>query len=250
MANLPGTLTARDVSLHVSSPLIRTEKRISPSWTVSHLKGRLETVTGIPPSSMKLTLKFSGSQDVEIEGEDKEMGTWITGLNPASAELVVSDLRPLAQRNLDLLDASSVEKYTMPEQAYEGLSDSVLAWKKANKLGRFDPHAPEHAKQKADTIWTEAQERGIEAGKRCQIGEDSSRRGTVRFVGEVKEIPGLGGPWVGVELDEPAGKNDGSVGGVAYFSCPAKHGVFVRPERVVVGDFKSLLDEDDDMEEI
>lgn len=61
----------------------------------------------------------------------------------------------------------------------------------------------------------------------------------MRFVGEVGEIPGGVGAWVGVELDEPTGRNDGRVkeGGTKYFVCAAKCGVFVRPERVEIGDF-------------
>lgn len=37
---------------------------------------------------------------------------------------------------------------------------------------------------------------------------------------------------MGVELDKPTGKHDGSVEGIAYFMCANKHGVFVRPDKV------------------
>lgn len=60
------------------------------------------------------------------------------------------------------------------------------------------------------------------------------------FVGLVPEIPGSVGAWVGVTLDEPTGKNDGSVNGTKYFSCAPNCGVFLRAERVEVGDFAEL----------
>jgi dynactin 1 len=56
-------------------------------------------------------------------------------------------------------------------------------------------------------------------------------RGVVRFCGTTSFSPGK---WIGVELSEPVGKNDGSVQGVAYFSCQMNYGVFVKPSQVKV----------------
>jgi len=156
----------------------------------------------------------------------------------------------------------------MPESQYEQLSDSVLAWKKGQKLGRFDPNAKsaaELAKERKTKDESEIALREIEVGKRCRIGKEDGRRGIVRFVGE---IAGLGGGkeagcrWVGVELDEPVGRNDGSAkveiaGGRTeekrIFECKEKFGVFARPEKVECGkQFVPLndLEINEDMEEI
>jgi tubulin-folding cofactor B len=88
---------------------------------------------------------------------------------------------------------------------------------------------------------------GIKVDARCRLlaasqSESSlERRGTVKFVGPVPEIPGVGA-WVGIALDEPTGKNDGTVKGTRYFECGANCGVVVRPARVEVGDF-DVIDE-------
>jgi hypothetical protein len=44
------------------------------------------------------------------------------------------------------------------------------------------------------------------------LPESDARRGTVSYAGLVPEIPGIGA-WIGVTLDEPTGKIDGSVKG-------------------------------------
>lgn len=138
----------------------------------------------------------------------------------------------------------------MSSTDYENRTDSVLAWKKANKLGRFDPEAPSIEQQKVDASYREVGGRGIQQGVRCRLLPDSDhRRGTVQYVGDVPEIPGGIGAWVGVALDEPTGKNDGSIKGRRYFESQPNFGVFVRPERLEVGDYPvldELADEEDE----
>ena len=68
--------------------------------------------------------------------------------------------------------------------------------------------------------------------KSLKVGEHviyNGKTGIVRFVGttEFKE-----GVWVGIELHEASGKNDGSVLGKYYFNCPPKFGLFAMPHKV------------------
>lgn len=148
------------------------------------------------------------------------------------------DTRPPGLRT-NYTDLSGVKKYEMPVSEYESLPSTVLSYKRAHKIGRFDPDAPSIQSAQISASYREVSERDIVVGARCRLlPEDTDgRRGEVAFVGEVEEIPGIGA-WVGVRLDEPTGKNDGSVAGKRYFeSGGAKRGVFVRAERVEVGEF-------------
>ncbi|KJH44353.1 CAP-Gly domain protein [Dictyocaulus viviparus] len=58
---------------------------------------------------------------------------------------------------------------------------------------------------------------------------EKTGKGRVAFCGEVQFSDG---EWVGVILDEPRGKNNGSVQGVQYFVCEANHGLFIRPSQI------------------
>jgi dynactin 1 len=61
------------------------------------------------------------------------------------------------------------------------------------------------------------------AGQTVELND--GRQAVVRFVGATGFAPG---EWVGVELDEGSGKNDGSVKGERYFDCSPNHGMFLR----------------------
>lgn len=72
-------------------------------------------------------------------------------------------------------------------------------------------------------------------GQKIELND--GRIATVRFAGTTSFQTG---DWIGVELDEPTGKNDGSVKGERYFECEPGYGMFLRPAgvRQVVEDVK------------
>jgi hypothetical protein len=58
-----------------------------------------------------------------------------------------------------------------------------------------------------------------------KIETHTHRTGIVRYVGPIHIAEG---PWLGIDLQEPTGKNDGSVRGERYFECAPLHGLFVK----------------------
>ncbi|XP_060951756.1 dynactin subunit 1-like isoform X2 [Limanda limanda] len=78
----------------------------------------------------------------------------------------------------------------------------------------------------------------VESGKPPKIGctvevTGKGQRGTVAYIGATLFASGK---WVGVVLDEPKGKNDGTVQGKRYFICEENHGIFVRQSQIQVVD--------------
>uniref|UniRef100_A0A915JGZ7 Dynactin subunit 1 n=1 Tax=Romanomermis culicivorax TaxID=13658 RepID=A0A915JGZ7_ROMCU len=62
---------------------------------------------------------------------------------------------------------------------------------------------------------------------RCSLDRDLY--GTVAYIGSTRFQPGK---WVGVVLDEPKGKNNGTVQGEEYFKCDENFGLFVKPTQL------------------
>ncbi|KAK3696135.1 hypothetical protein LTR37_018106 [Vermiconidia calcicola] len=67
----------------------------------------------------------------------------------------------------------------------------------------------------------------LAAGQKIELND--GRVATIRFVGTTSFQTG---DWVGVELEEATGKNDGSVKGERYFQCEQGYGMFLRPAGV------------------
>jgi len=214
----------------VISPDTRSERRFDLHVTIGQLKNKLELVTGIPVSNQALSL-YNSEEDTEpvatLGDDSRPLGYY-------SARdwqfLKVTDTNPSVTFTGQLSDVSQVEKFELSEEAYAQRNDTVLAYKQRQKLGRFAEKPDEGSQETEEDV-------NIQVGSRCQIESTEPgfhKRGTVRFVGTTKFAPAV---WVGVEYDEPIGKNDGSVQGERYFECRQGYGVFVRPNKVETGDF-------------
>lgn len=157
-----------------------------------------------------------------------------------------------------LEDVSKVEKYVMSdadyakrENTYRKYKESKLSedadWTLQKEMAqRAGKETPAVSQKVTDPEFLAAEASSIQVGCRCQVSL-GARRGTVRFVGKVAEL--ALGYWVGVEYDEPAGRHDGVVKGTRYFECPSSHGVFLRPDKIEIGDFPEIdfLDSDDEL---
>ncbi|KAJ1427797.1 CAP Gly-rich domain-containing protein, partial [Ochromonadaceae sp. CCMP2298] len=65
----------------------------------------------------------------------------------------------------------------------------------------------------------------IVLGAKVLTGAGYTKKGEVKFIGPTQFAAG---EWVGIQLDLPEGKNDGSVAGEFYFDAPPLHGLFVK----------------------
>ncbi|XP_065587814.1 CAP-Gly domain-containing linker protein 2 isoform X1 [Cyrtonyx montezumae] len=98
--------------------------------------------------------------------------------------------------------------------------------------------SPLHKQSAASTSSTEKS-----GSKAAEVGDDflgdfvvgervwvnGVKPGVIQYLGETQFAPGQ---WAGVVLDDPVGKNDGSVGGVRYFECQPLQGIFTRPSKL------------------
>eukprot|EP00730_Choanoeca_flexa_P016335 TRINITY_DN7689_c0_g1_i3.p1 TRINITY_DN7689_c0_g1~~TRINITY_DN7689_c0_g1_i3.p1 ORF type:complete len:236 (+),score=25.63 TRINITY_DN7689_c0_g1_i3:96-803(+) len=223
-----------------STANVRSERRFEKSTSVISMKEKLELVVGVPAGSMRLVVKGDDGQQVcELSDNSAMLGAY-----------PVADYMNLHVINTDggarvgeFDDVSQVQKYELTDEEYASKRDTVLDFKKRNKLGRFNP---ELQAQEATQLAGEAESASrIKKGDRCEVKMKTggTQRGTVRYSGETAFAKGS---WIGVELDEPFGKHDGEVKGQRYFQCQPKYGGFFKPSAIVVGDFPPEDDFSDD----
>ncbi|KAF4693079.1 hypothetical protein FOZ60_011863 [Perkinsus olseni] len=143
-----------------------------------------------------------------------------------------------ALENLELVD-----KYEMDDETYDKRTNTLRHYiREQRKINpkfklKFGPQKTENESENAAVperppTPDNAKEK-YAIGKRCEVNP-GGRRGEVAYLG-----PLILGTWIGVRLDEPQGRSDGTgPDGKKYFDCPMGpgYGCFVRCENVSVGE--------------
>ncbi|KAG1860428.1 CAP Gly-rich domain-containing protein [Suillus tomentosus] len=219
----PDTRSERRFGLHVTIEFQNTKDnhayRPSRDSCTTQYLGETKAHTGIPIQNQKILL-HNGDDDsqvvVQLDDDAKPLDVrdfqTIKIFSVVDANLSMSFTTGCKRRrrvciyNLtgQLSDVSQVEKFELSDNAYAQRTDSVLAYKQRHKVGALRPL-----------------QQNLLLNLRSVFGQTEFAAGL----------------WVGVEYDEPMGKNDGPLKGVQYITCRPNYGVFVRPAKVTVGDF-------------
>ncbi|PRW56915.1 tubulin folding cofactor B [Chlorella sorokiniana] len=249
--------TVRLVVTHSNLQASFMDIRLDLHMTIDAVKRKLCFHCGTPPSAQVLQLKDDrGRLLAVLDDEARKLG-YYSPQDGFTLHIIDTDPTSLSANGW-LEDVSKVDKYVMSDEAYAARDNTYRKYKEA-QLAR-DPNwtlAKEMARRSAaagapqagpaaeprapaddDTGTEEAA--AISVGARCEV--EGGKRGVVRYVGRCEGLP-LGW-WIGVQYDEPVGKNDGSVKGQRYFECPQGYGGFVRPALVKTGEQYRPFDED------
>ncbi|KAL7288942.1 hypothetical protein TKK_0016905 [Trichogramma kaykai] len=207
------------------------ERRFKKDLIIQDFKNKLELLVGGQSNSMKLEV-YNENNDIVCKINDNDRAL---GLYPIKDGMRI---HVILNSEADAADPSAVEKFELSEDQYASRSDTVKAFLKEHKLGKYNE---EETKRKEEEKQKELENeekliKSMKIGDRCEVNVPGApkRKATIMYLGNTEFKSGW---WVGVKYDEPFGKNNGSVAGKKYFECIDKYGGFVKPAHVVIGDF-------------
>ncbi|KAJ1077897.1 PREDICTED: CAP-Gly domain-containing linker protein 4 [Capra hircus] len=184
-----------------AGPLIRSQK-----IDVAHVTSKVNTglMTSKKDSALESTLSLAPGEELKT-GAEKDVPL-VGSISSSSSISSLEHKQSLSKK----LNARGNNKKTMSKspslssRASAGLNSSAASVANSGRC-----------------------EGDLRIGDRVLVA--GQRIGAIKFFGTTSFAPGY---WYGIELEKPHGKNDGSVGGVQYFSCSPRYGIFAPPSRV------------------
>lgn len=237
--------TSHAISVFVVSPSTQSERSFPANARIADIKAKLGIITGIAAPAQKLTLHqptsatsyelTEGAFIAALGDENKTLSDY--GVKEGDIIKVMPDSSSLASSLYTFVEDPNVKKFELTDKEYAERRDTVMAYKARKKIGRF----AEETLSEGDNSELPPD---LKVGARVKIAPTNDRAiervGTIRYYGSTEFALGT---WVGIEYDEPVGKNDGTVAGKRYFQCRSNYGGFVKPERCQIGNWPTLEDE-------
>lgn len=201
---------ATDAKTILSTSALRMESSKQSMESAGQAAGRKETTSGaselgapkpqVQPNQLSQpSVAASPFKIQKVKTSELKSFTSMLGTDP-SCSLNTEEEQQEGEKSASAAHGLSQNGSEMAEEKLEVVSDS----EDANEI-------PEWLKE----------------GEYVTVG--ANKTGIVRYVGPTDFQEGT---WVGVELDLPSGKNDGSIGGKQYFRCNPGYGLLVKPGRV------------------
>uniref|UniRef100_A0A0K0EV11 Tubulin-specific chaperone B (inferred by orthology to a C. elegans protein) n=1 Tax=Strongyloides venezuelensis TaxID=75913 RepID=A0A0K0EV11_STRVS len=190
------------------------KKKFDENISLKDFKQKMIMIAGIEQlENMQVELIDEQKKPIMILEDDSKT---LTEYNLSDDSFVL--VKDISGSNTEFLNNDIEERYIMSNEKYASRENSVRNFKK---------QIIENTKE---TTYLKVGDRVVVTAK------DEEKTGTVAYVGEVEFADGL---WIGVNLDLPKGKNDGSVNGKRYFECSHNHGSFVKPRSCELLDTES-----------
>jgi len=117
-------------------------------------------------------------------------------------------------------EQQKTNKKTTGSGAKEHVTSTTLKAVDVKKLNSWNGGASKPSKSK----------KKIKVGMKVKLNQ-TNVEACIRFIGETNFSDGI---WIGLELQTPDGKNNGTVQGRKYFSCKSNHGLMIRYSHVSI----------------
>lgn len=217
-----------DITVYITSSLTSSERRVSPQWSVQYLKTKMYPITGVEPKDQQLYLYPIAKSNERVELNDDEATLAHYNVQDFMRIHVKSTADDSVLQELE--NSTYQDKFQLSPEEYANRPQSVMAWKKQNLYGRFGSDF--ESKKRDWNLKLDEKLASLIVGQNCRVENDNlNRSGVIRFIGPIPQIDNK--VWCGVEWDQPLGKNDGSIKGARYFTCPENHGSFVNPLTII-----------------
>ncbi|KAG1670313.1 CAP-Gly domain-containing linker protein 3 [Nymphon striatum] len=183
-----------------------------------------------------LLLVASNGTDKDSTCHDFENGT---ALHIAASNLCLDAVNTLLKHGCNAKIRDDIGRNALEcisnAEIYELIPDiTILISKLKSVLEEVTPTSPNSTLSRSPSVTggkAVLKSMGLSLGDDVlvNVGSHVHKVGKMRYCGKTSFAPGI---WVGVELNDISGRNDGTVDGVAYFKCPQNQGIFVTISRI------------------